>query len=110
MSRAHSTLYTARQLQGLLRAWECTAPIPNKGQKLVIAWPGKDDQEVDLVEVEATTLKGTYADKLYRATLSSRSGRAFDSMTQEAHVLAFARHRAEERRIQNLARFQHIQP
>lgn len=110
MSRAHSTLYTARQLQGLLRAWESTEPIPKKGLKLVITWPGKEDLEVDLAEVEATPLKGTYGDKLYRATLSSRAGRAFDAMTQEAHVLAFARHRAEERRIQNLARFQHIQP
>lgn len=105
MSRAHSSLYTRQQLQGLFKAWECTEPIPKQGQKVIISWPCKGDMEADVAEVEATTLKGTYGDKLFRATLSSKAGREFDSSAQEAHVLAFAMHCADQRRRLNMARY-----
>lgn len=104
MCRTHHNLYTKQQLQGLFAAWGCSEPIPDKGMKVVIAFGGKQGIEADLIEVERTDLKGTYGDRLYRTTTSSRDGRAFDVCVQEAHVMAFARHQAEERRRQNLAR------
>lgn len=104
MCRTHAVLYTKVQLQGLFNAWECTEPIPKKGQKVLIAWPCKGELEADVVEVEWTDLKGTYGDKLYRVTYSSRAGRAFDAELQESHVRAFLSHLAEQHRLQNLAR------
>lgn len=104
MCRTHSMLDTKSQLQGLFDRWECTEPIPKKGEKVLIAWPCKDELEVDIAEAEWTDLKGTYGDRLYRVTYSSRAGRAFDAAVQESHVHVFYLYLAEQRRLQNLAR------
>jgi len=105
MCRTHHNLYTRDQLEAAFHEWQCTEPAPRKGQRVTVAWPAKAALEVDLVEVEATPLKGTYGDKLFRVTMSSRAGRAFDESVQEAHVIAFLWHRAEQRRLANLARY-----
>lgn len=104
MSRTTHCLYTQSQLLHLFIAWKCTEPLPKRGQQVIIAWPGKAEFEADIATAELTSIKGTYGDRLYRVTMSSRAGRAFDESVQEAHVLAFAGHLAEQRRAQNLAR------
>lgn len=104
MSRTHCNLYTKRQIQALFQSWQCSEPIPKKGRKVLIAWAGKSDVDVDLIEIEPTPLIGTYGDKLFKATFSSRAGRQFEQVVQEAHVIAFRMHLAAARRQENLAR------
>jgi hypothetical protein len=106
MCRTHHNLYTQCQLQALFQSWNCSEPIPKKGKSVVIAWPRKSDIDVDLIEVEPTRLLGTYGDKLFRVTYSSRAGRIFGRVVQEAHVAAFRMQQAAVRRQVNLARIE----
>ncbi len=98
MCRTHSNLYTPQQVQNLLVTWQCTQPLPKKGTKLIVAWPGKPVMEADLAEIEATLLKGTYGDKLFKVTFSSKAGRAFDAQVQDSHVHAYVTYQDEQRR------------
>ena len=101
MSRHREMLYTKAQLQLILSGWECTEPLPRKGFKLFVCFAG---QEIDLAEVEQTSLKIDSGDRLWRVTTSSRAGREFDAVVQESHVLAYRVHCVEEYRRANLAR------
>ena len=101
MSRPREMLYTKPQLLLILTGWECTEPLPRKGYKLYVCFAG---QEIDLAEVEQTSLKSDSGDRLWRVTTSSRAGREFDAVVQESHVLAFRAYRADEYRRANLAR------
>lgn len=104
MCRTHSHLYTEKQLRGLMQSWQCGEPVPPKGQKVIVCWGGMSEIDVDMVEVELFPKRGTYGDRLYKATYSSRAGRAFDQSVQESHVVAFIKHQAEQRRQANLER------
>lgn len=104
MCRTHSNLYTEKQLRGLMQSWQCGEPVPPKGQKVIVCWGGTSDLDVDLVEVELFPKRGTYGDRLYKATFSSRAGRAFASTVQEAHVVAFVQFTTEQQRQARLAR------
>lgn len=106
MCRTHFNLYTTGQTENLLVLWGCGEPLPKKDQKVVIAFPAKGPLDVDVIEIEPTTLKGTYGDRLFKVTMSSSAGRAFDQRVQDGHVLAFMNHWAEHRRKQNLERNQ----
>jgi hypothetical protein len=103
MCRTHHNLYTLSQLERLFDGWQCTEAAPRMGQRVLVAFPSRQALEVDLIEVERSPHRGTYGDKLFKVTMSSRAGRAFDECVQEAHVRAFLWHRAEQRRIANLA-------
>lgn len=101
MSRPREMLYTKAQLLLILAGWECVEPLPKKGYKLYVCFAG---QEIDLAEVEQTTLKSDSGERLWRVTTSSRAGREFDAVVQEAHVLTYRAYRMDEYRRANLAR------
>lgn len=101
MSRPRDMLYTKAQLLMILSGWECAAPLPRKGFKLYVCFAG---QEIDLAEVEQTTLKSDSGERLWRVTTSSRAGREFDAVVQEAHVLAYRTYRVDQHRREMLAR------
>lgn len=109
MCRMHYNLYTKSQLQVLFQAWQCSEPIPGKGKKVVIAFAGRTDFDVDLIEVELTGLKGTYGDRLYRVGMSSLAGRAIDMTIQESHVVALKLHLAELRRLCNIEKYKNFE-
>jgi hypothetical protein len=94
-------LYTKTQLQLILSGWQCTEPLPRKGYKLLVCFAG---QEIDLAEVEQTTLKSDSGDRLWRVTTSSRAGREFNAVVQESHVLAYRMHCVDQHRRELLAR------
>lgn len=96
MSRRRATLYTAEQAEMLLKAWDCSGEgLPKPGKVLLVCFPRTQPFDVDLVEVERTDLKSDYGKRLYRMTLSSEAGRAFDDCVQEAHVLAYREYFAQ---------------
>lgn len=73
-----STLYTAKQMQNVLRIWglkDMALPGP-KGQ-IVIAFPQGDQYRVQYPFKYGTVVrdeaKGTYGDTLYRLTLSTEA-------------------------------------
>ena len=105
MSRAYSNLYTKNQLRILLDNWQCSEPIPCKGKEVMIVWPGKAGFEIDMAVVEWTDLKGTYGDRLYKTTMSSKAGRLIDESIQESHVIAFFFFQSEKRRKATMERF-----
>lgn len=101
MSRATTTLYTQDQLSLILAAWGCTESLPKKGNVLYICFANSD---CDLAEVERSSLKSESGKPLWRVTLSSRAGRAFDAIVQESHVVMYREHRMAEYRRENRAR------
>ena len=104
MCRPSPMLYTKRQLLLILQGWECKEPLPPKGSKLLVCWPSMSDLEVDVAEVEKTEIKSPYNDRLWRVTMSSRAGRAFDGRVMEAHVIRYRQELMERQRQENLAR------
>lgn len=103
MCRPHEMLYTKAQLLLILTGWECVEPLPKKGYKLYVCFAG---QEIDLAEVEQTTLKSDSGERLWRVTTSSRAGRDFSAVVQESHVLSYRAKLVDEYRRANLARHQ----
>lgn len=101
MCRPREMLYTKAQLLLILSGWGCVEPLPQKGFTLYVCFAG---QEVELAEVEQTTLKSDSGERLWRVTTSSRAGREFDAVVQESHVLVFRAHRFDQYRRDNLAR------
>ena len=106
MSRPHPMLYTRRQLELVMAGWGCTEPVPKAGQQLYVCFSG---QFIDLAAVEKTTLKSDSKELLWRVTTSSRAGREFDALVQEAHVVAYRIDRAEQHRRDRLARYNAMQ-
>ena len=106
MSRPQSTLYTKRQMELLLARWECSEPVPKAGLLLYVCFAG---QFIDLAAVEKTSLKSDSKEPLWRVTTSSRAGREFDALVQEAHVVAYRIDRAEQHRRDRLARYNAMQ-
>lgn len=102
MCRPHQTLYTGRQLVLLFDAWQCRELLPRKSQNVLIAWAGKTGFDVDMAVAEWTDIKGTYGDRMYRVTQSSKAGRALEESDQAAHVAAFRKDQAALRRKTNL--------
>ena len=100
MSRPHPMLYTRRQLELVMTGWGCSEPVPKAGQQLYVCFA---DQFIDLAVVEKTTLKSDSKELLWRVTTSSRAGREFDALVQEAHVVAYRIDRAEQHRRDRLA-------
>ena len=90
MCRTHHNVHAKAQIGQLFQSWQCGEPLPRKGQKVLIAFAGKTDLASDLIEVELTQMTGTYDGRLYKATMSSRAGRAFDLSVQQSHVVVFA--------------------
>ncbi len=106
MSRPHPMLYTKRQLELVMAGWGCTEPVPKAGQNLYVCFAG---QFIDLAVVEKTTLKSDCKELLWRVTTSSRAGREFDALVQEAHVVAYRIDRSDQHRRDCLARYNAMQ-
>jgi hypothetical protein len=86
-------LVTKAQLQMFFSGWGCTEPVPPKGKKVLVAFPGRGDLDVDLAEAYWTDRKSDSGDRLYGIVQSSRAGREFERTVQEAHVVEWVEQR-----------------
>lgn len=110
MCRPQAMLYTKSQLLLILNGWGCTEPLPPPGKKLLVCFPRSlMDWEIDLAEVETTSLKSDSGERLWRVVTSSSIGREIESTVQEAHVLAYRTAEIELHRSRNLARHEAFQ-
>ena len=60
-------LYTRDQLQHIMSGWECTEPIPKKGQQVLVCWP--KPVEPNTAVITMTDRKSDYGKRLYKVRM-----------------------------------------